>query len=250
MKVSIVIPARLGSSRLAGKILKPLGGIPILRRVLDRVSKIREAEEVLVLVDEQEVMDLVDSWGFRVLLTSKDCISGTERIISVVDQLEGDFVLNVQSDEPFIPLDPLNEMISIAKNSSADILTVIYPITSSDILFNPNRVKVVIDKDDYALYFSRNAIPFLRDISEQERWPNRHTFWGHLGVYGYRKNILRQYATFKEGILEQAERLEQLRFLENGIMIRCIRGKGGSISIDTEEDLLCAEEFLRSHSDL
>jgi 3-deoxy-manno-octulosonate cytidylyltransferase (CMP-KDO synthetase) len=247
MKVSITVPARLQSSRFPQKILKNLGGVPILRRVLERLGRVQAADEILALVDDDKVFQRVSQWGFRAILTPVDCSSGTERIVFSREKLVGDFILNVQSDEPFISLDLLDEMISIAKNSDADVLTAIYPLTSSEALFNPNRVKVVLDARDRAIYFSRHPIPFLRDIGERERWPTQHQFWGHIGVYGYRRKVLFQYPSLKEGVLENAERLEQLRLLENGISIRCIRSGEGNIGIDRPEDLTAAEEFLQLH---
>jgi 3-deoxy-manno-octulosonate cytidylyltransferase (CMP-KDO synthetase) len=252
MKVSVVIPARLQSSRFPQKILQNLGGIPLLRCVLERVGKLRNVDEIIALVDDENVLQLLSQWGFCGILTKEDCISGTERVVSVADQLAGDFAISVQADEPFISLDLLEKMIAAVKNidtknTSPSVWTAIYPIASAEMLFNPNRVKVVIDKNDRATYFSRAPIPFLRDVKNQEQWPECHPFWGHVGVYGYPKEILRQYSFLKEGILERAERLEQLRLLENGIPFHCLRTQEPSISIDTPEDLAAAEIFLASH---
>jgi 3-deoxy-manno-octulosonate cytidylyltransferase (CMP-KDO synthetase) len=159
----------------------------------------------------------------------------------------GDFVINVQGDEPFIALGLLEAMIFATQTSSADVFTGIYPVTSSAILMNPNRVKVVLDAHDRALYFSRHPIPFIRDIPDQEQWLNHHSFWGHVGIYGYRRKILSCYSSLKKGVLERVECLEQLRLLENGITIQCIRTPEPSIGIDTPEDLVEAEAFLQSH---
>ncbi|MDR0590764.1 MAG: 3-deoxy-manno-octulosonate cytidylyltransferase [Puniceicoccales bacterium] len=252
MKVSIVIPARLQSSRFPRKILQNLGGIPLLRRVLERVGKLQSADEIIALVDDENVLQRVSQWGFHGILTAKDCISGTERVVSVAGQLAGDFAISVQGDEPFIATDLLEKMIAAAKSAGAknaplSVWTAIYPIASSEMLFNPNRVKVVVDKNDRAIYFSRAPIPFLRDVKDREQWPECYPFWGHVGVYGYSKEILTQYPFLKEGILERAERLEQLRLLENGIPFQCLRAQEPSISIDTPEDLAAAETFLASH---
>ncbi|MDR2812643.1 MAG: 3-deoxy-manno-octulosonate cytidylyltransferase [Puniceicoccales bacterium] len=245
MRVSITVPARLQSSRFPGKILQNLGGIPLLRRVLERITKLQHVDEIVALVDNEHVLQLVSQWGFQGMLTPKDCTSGTERTASAIDRLRGDFIINVQGDEPFIALDPLEQMIAAAKNPSPDVWTAIYPIASAEMLFNPHRVKVVLDSHGRAIYFSRSPIPFLRDISEREQWPLRHQFWGHVGVYGYHRKVLTQYPT--KGILEQAEQLEQLRLLENGISIQCIRTREPTIGIDTAEDLAEAEKFLQSH---
>ncbi|MDR2807359.1 MAG: 3-deoxy-manno-octulosonate cytidylyltransferase [Puniceicoccales bacterium] len=247
MGVSIAVPARFASQRFPGKILKPLGGMPLLRRVLERIKTVQGIEEIVALVDETEVAALVNSWGFRAILTSQDCISGTERIASVARELKGNFIVNVQGDEPFIALQLLEKMICRASSFEASLWTAIYPITSAAMLFDPNRVKVVIDKDDRAIYFSRSPIPYLRDKEERTTWPEGHQFWGHIGIYGYPKAVLTYYWTWTEGILEKAERLEQLRFIENGIPIRVIKDTMPGISVDTVDDLARAEAFLKLH---
>ncbi|MDR2372482.1 MAG: 3-deoxy-manno-octulosonate cytidylyltransferase [Puniceicoccales bacterium] len=248
MKISVTVPARLQSSRFPQKILQNLGGTPILHRVLERVTKLQNVNEIIALVDDEHVLQLVSEWGFHGMLTSEECASGTERIASVMDQLQGDFIINVQGDEPFVPLDPLEKMILAAQNSSSDVWTAVYPITSAETLFSLNRVKVVIDQGGRAIYFSRSPIPFLRDTAEREQWPMLHQFWGHIGVYGYHKKILTQYSSLKKGILEQAEQLEQLRLLENGISIQCIQTQESTIGIDTQEDLIAAETFLKTYT--
>ncbi|MDR0418497.1 MAG: 3-deoxy-manno-octulosonate cytidylyltransferase [Puniceicoccales bacterium] len=249
MRVDVIVPARLQSSRFPRKILQNLDGVPILRRVLERVTKLHGIDKIIALVDDEAVLQLVSQWGFCGILTSKNCTSGTERIASIIDQLEGDFIINVQGDEPFIALDPLHKMIALAENSSSDVLTAIYPITSSKMLFSPHCVKVVLDVYDRAIYFSRSPIPFLRDVSEREQWPIHHQFWGHMGVYGYHRKILKQYLSLKAGNLEWAERLEQLRLLENTIPVQCIRTREPSMGIDVQEDLVAAEVFLKAHPD-
>ncbi|MDR2201047.1 MAG: 3-deoxy-manno-octulosonate cytidylyltransferase [Puniceicoccales bacterium] len=253
MKSSLVVPARLASSRFPKKILKELGGIPLLRRVLERVAKVPNVAEVVALVDEESVLERVNSWGFDAILTSRDCNSGTERILSVKDKLLGDFIINVQGDEPFISLKLLEKMVNAAARDevslSEALLTAIYPIKSAESLWDPNRVKVVMDRNDRAIYFSRHPIPFLRNISRKEEWPNFHQFWGHIGIYGYRKETLQLYSTLADRFLENAESLEQLRFIENGIPVHLIRDEEPVISIDTAEDLLRAETFLQTHPD-
>jgi 3-deoxy-manno-octulosonate cytidylyltransferase (CMP-KDO synthetase) len=250
MKVSVTVPARLQSSRFSEKILQNLDGIPVLRRVLERVTKLQNVHETVALVDDEHVLQLVSEWGFYGILTSKDCASGTERIVSAMNQLRGYFIINVQGDEPFVPLDPLEKMISAAQNASSGVWTAIYPITSAETLFSPHRVKVVTDQSGRAIYFSRNPIPFLRDVAEREQWPMLHQFWGHIGTYGYPKTILSQYPSLKKSTLEQAEQLEQLRLIENGISIQCIQAQEPTIGIDTQEDLIAAETFLKTYTTL
>ena len=244
--VSIVaaVPARLKSTRFPEKILAELGGIPVLKRVLQRVQQAAVFDDVVALVDDTKVQQMVQSWGFRAILTNENCNSGTERIFSVLDQLPGDFIVNVQGDEPFISLDLLKNIAS-KLDPSIEMLTAVYKIQDPEYLNNPNRVKVVLNKNHQALYFSRNCIPFQRDASGD--WTKLCDYWGHLGIYAYSRDLLAHYSELSESILEQSERLEQLRFLENGIAIHCVFADEPSIGIDVPEDLHRAEQFLKEH---
>lgn len=242
------IPARLRSTRFSEKILAELGGVPVLKRVLQRVQQAAVFDDIVALVDNTKVKQLIQSWGFQAILTDENCNSGTERITSVLDQLKGDFIVNVQGDEPFISLDLLKNIADkLHEDTSIEMLTAIYKIQDPEYLKNPNRVKVVINKNHQALYFSRNCIPFQRDASPSEDWTKRCDYWGHLGIYAYARDLLARYSELSESTLEQFERLEQLRFLENGIAIHCIFADEPSIGIDVPEDLHRAEQFLKAH---
>lgn len=243
MKTSIVVPARLESTRFPRKILTEFGGKPLLVYVLSRLSNAIENINVVALVDDQEVFDLVQQNGFSVIMTSPKCKSGTERLVSVKNQIDSDFIVNVQCDEPFLPIDFLKQLIETAEKSSEEIFTGCYPIADNASLFNSNRVKVVLDKDNCAMYFSRSVIPFVRDVKE-DTWLEKVKFFGHIGVYGYKRSFLENYHLLQESVLENIEKLEQLRFLENQYKIKVIHTEKEFFGIDTQEDLAIAKKML------
>ena len=243
MKTSIVVPARLESTRFPRKILTEFGGKPLLIYILSRLSNAVEDVNVVALVDNQEVFDLVLQNGFKAIMTSTECTSGTERLVSVKDKIDGDFIVNVQCDEPFLPIDFLKNLIQTAKVCPEEIFTGCYPIEDEASLFNSNRVKVVLDKNDCAMYFSRSAIPFVRDI-QKDKWIEVGKFFGHIGVYGYKRSFLDSYHLLQESVLEKIEKLEQLRFLENQYKIKVIHTEKEFFGIDTQEDLAIAKKIL------
>jgi len=243
MKYSIVIPARIASTRLPGKMLKSLGGKPVVQHVIERVQKVRNCQAVYVVTDSNEIVQLASSLGVTGLLTSPECRSGTERIVSVLNEIKGDWIFNVQGDEPFVDIHMIEEMIDHTCNTQADILTPVYCLKSIEEVLNPNVVKVVRDANDFALYFSRSPIPFVRDLPKEE-WLQHTTFWGHLGIYGYQRTVLEKYSNLSPNPLEQAESLEQLRFLSNNFRIFTCETQNRSVAIDTAEDLALAEKIL------
>lgn len=242
-KYSIVIPARIASTRLPGKMLKSLGGKPVVQHVIERVQKVRNCQAVYVVTDSNEIVQLASSLGVTGLLTSPECRSGTERIVSVLNEIKGDWIFNVQGDEPFVDIHMIEEMIDHTCNTQADILTPVYCLKSIEEVLNPNVVKVVRDANDFALYFSRSPIPFVRDLPKEE-WLQHTTFWGHLGIYGYQRTVLEKYSNLSPNPLEQAESLEQLRFLSNSFRIFTCETQNRSVAIDTAEDLALAEKIL------
>lgn len=249
MKVIAAIPARLGSLRLPGKILRELGGVPILRHVLQHAREAEAFDQVLALVDDSEVFERVQTWGFDALMTDPLCASGTERVASVIGKISGDVLVNIQGDEPFISTHLLRDFVeTFREHPDLDLLTAVYPIKEKAWLQDPSRVKVVLDTQDNALYFSRNCIPFLRDTPASSDWTKAHFFWGHIGIYGYNRLLLQRMHSFKPSILERAERLEQLKFLENGVKIRCLKTDEPSFGIDTAEDLEKAEQILKQNT--
>ena len=208
----------------------------MLWHIWQRVQQVQGLKQVLVATDSVEVYRVVESWGGNVLMTSPDCHSGTERIASVMDRLDADCVLNVQGDEPLIDPRMLEDLVAAWSVVGGDLITPVFQIEAQSDLYNPNIVKVARGIDGRALYFSRSAIPFVRDLPP-ERWLERKIFWGHIGVYGYRKEVLMRYASLPESPLEKAESLEQLRFLDSGFRIQTIETNYRSVAVDTYDDL-------------
>ena len=243
IKCSIAIPARIASSRLPGKMLKNLGGKPVIQHVIERVLQVRNCSQVYVVTDSIEIVGLAESLGVQGFMTSPSCHSGTERIVSVLNKISGDWIFNVQGDEPFIDPRWVEALIDKASSTEAPILTGVYRLKQMEDGFNPNVVKAVLDNKGHAIYFSRSPIPCVRGVAE-EQWIEETTFWGHLGIYGYRRDLLEQYSQLSQTYLERAESLEQLRFLANGFKIATFEAPGRSVAIDTQEDLEKAEALI------
>ena len=243
--VSIAIPARMASSRLSGKMLALLGGKPVLQHVIERVKKVRCCKAIYVVTDSEEIVRLAQTLDVHGLMTSPNCICGTERIASVLEQIDGDIIFNVQGDEPFIEPKLLEDMAEAMRSTDGDVLMPSYQLKTTAELFNPSVTKVVCDKDGRGLYFSRSPIPYVRDC-EQAQWTEKHAFWGVFGVYVFRREALEACRKFPVSPLEKAESLEQLRWLSNGYRIATLPVETHPFcSIDTAEDLKRAEEFIR-----
>jgi 3-deoxy-manno-octulosonate cytidylyltransferase (CMP-KDO synthetase) len=234
-----IIPARFASSRLPGKPLADIGGKPMIQWVYENTR--RELKEVIVATDHPDIEKTVSAFGGRVMMTSPDHPSGTDRCEEVVRRLAAagesyDVVINIQGDEPFVKA----SQISLLKNAFSDpgtgIATLANPITDPAELQDPNVVKVVTGPNGNALYFSRSAIPFLRQ-AEQDDWVSLHTFLKHLGMYAYRSEVLGRITRLEPSVLEKTESLEQLRWLENGFGITVWVTPDRSHGIDTPEDL-------------
>ena len=236
MVAIVAIPARLKSTRFPRKVLADIHGKPMLWYVYDGVSKAERIEDVWVLTDSDEVFELAKSWGAKALMTAEDCPSGTARIASVIDQLKADFVINVQGDEPLMTGEIVDSMVTALESSGADVVTPVYRITDAGDITNTNVNKVVRAHDGTALYFSRSAIPHVRSYEIGE-WLDRVPYWGHVGVYGFRRNVLEEYLTLPEGQLEDAEKLEQLRLLEAGKQILAVEIDYRPVGVDVPSDL-------------
>lgn len=234
-KAIAIIPARYGSTRFPAKVIANLKGKPIIQWVYEK-AKLSIADEVYIATDNELVFNTVTEFGGEAIMTSTDHPSGTDRIREAVTNLEGDIIINVQGDEPLIPVSVINELIETMKQDpEIEMGTVAVPCERSDVENNPNIVKVVFDTNNYARYFSRAMIPFLREGGDPT------PVYRHWGIYGYRRDILEKYVSLDEGVLEKCEKLEQLRALENGISIKVILSDLESIGIDTPEDLILAE---------
>ena len=249
MNISGIIPARYASTRFPGKPLALIGGKPMIRLVYERVAEILGS--VYVATDDMRIADVVDSFGGRALMTSADHRSGTDRCaeaLDIISEEQGeapDVILNIQGDEPFIRREQIITLAASFDDPQVQIATLIREIESEDELLDPNRPKVVMAANGDALIFSRSPVPYLRD-TEKGEWAINHKFYRHLGIYGYRAEVLREICQLPQAPPELAESLEQLRWLYNGYRIRCQLTPFDTPGIDTPEDLIKAESYLLS----
>ncbi len=246
MKFIAIIPARYASTRFPAKPLAMLGGKRVIERVYEQVAGV--LDDAVVATDDERIYDAVRAFGGKVEMTSTEHRSGTDRCWEAYCKQGGEFdvVINVQGDEPFIQPSQLQALKECFNSPDIDIATLVKPFAESDgitALENPNSPKVVVDNQMRALYFSRSVIPYLRGVEKQE-WLQRHTFYKHIGIYGFRTEILKAVTSLPQSSLEIAESLEQLRWLENGYKIGVGISDVETIGIDTPEDLARAEEFL------
>jgi 3-deoxy-manno-octulosonate cytidylyltransferase (CMP-KDO synthetase) len=237
MRAIAVIPARLASTRLPRKMLREIEGKPLIGVVYEAVRSSPLLADVIVATDSEEIMAACRAHGWKVQMTSAAHRSGTERVHEVSGREPADVYINVQGDEPMIRPEHIATLLRVMENPAAQVGTVMTPAGEADIS-NPNAVKVVTDLSGRALYFSRATIPFDRDGA-------RPKYFKHLGIYGYHKEALDRFVTLPESSLEKSERLEQLRFLENGIPIFVGETPYDSVGVDTEEDLQRVIEMLR-----
>ncbi|MDB2555518.1 3-deoxy-manno-octulosonate cytidylyltransferase [Flavobacteriaceae bacterium] len=247
MKKVIVIPARLDSSRLPKKVLLDLKGKTVIQRVYEQCLKVSNIDAVYIATDSLEIKDICDTFTSNVMLTKSTHQSGTDRIGEAVAFIDCDIVINVQGDEPFIEPTLIEELVNSFENSEISMASAMSRINDVKDLQNSNVVKVAVDDQKNALYFSRSLIPFPRDFKELlsfDKVLEKHVFYRHIGIYGYRKDFLVSYVNMKQSYLEKVEKLEQLRALENGFKIKMIEAKSSLIGIDTQEDY---EEALKKY---
>jgi 3-deoxy-manno-octulosonate cytidylyltransferase (CMP-KDO synthetase) len=237
MKVIAVIPARLASTRLPRKMLREIAGVPLLAWVYRGVRRCSSVAEVLVATDSDEILRFCEQQGFVARMTSSAHRSGTERVHEISTAIPADVYLNVQGDEPMTRPEHIDSLIAVMQGAGVEVGTLKTSCTEVDIS-NPSAVKVVTDDSGRALYFSRAAIPYDRDGLHPR-------YYKHLGFYGYRKEALDKFVRWPESSLERSERLEQLRFLENGVPIYVAETPFDTVGVDTEEDLRRVEEILR-----
>lgn len=238
MKPLIIIPARYGSTRFPGKPLAVINAKPMIQHVYERCKK--ACSQVVIATDDVRIVEAIDCFGGEFVLTSVNHQSGTDRCAEAAqklsDKYDFDIVLNVQGDEPFVDTDQLEKLIACFDEPMTQIATLVAPISKTEILFNTHKVKTVISTGGEALYFSRYPIPFQRDVPEIN-WMKNHNYYLHLGMYAYRKEILFKITKLNPSLLEIAEKLEQLRWLENGFKIKVSLTKHANFGIDTPEDL-------------
>ncbi len=244
LDVCAVIPARLDSFRYPGKVLADVDGHPVLWHVWQRVQQATRIADVSVATDAPEVRAAAEGWGARVLMTDSSPHSGTERIAVVLEHLEGELIVNIPADEPLIEPALVDQLVQDWVADPCDLITPVYPIREPAKLWDPTVVKVVRTHSGDALYFSRSAIPAVRD-SPMFVWPQAHHFWGHIGVYGYSRETLRRYQELPPSALETAEGLEQLRFLEAGCRIRTFETDHRSVAVNAPSDLNLVKDILR-----
>jgi len=237
MKVVAVIPARLASTRLPRKMLREIAGVPLLAWVYRGVQRSTSLAGVIVATDSDEIRAFCEQHAFDVRMTSPAHRSGTERVHEISNFVQADVYLNVQGDEPLTRPEHIETLISAMRDSQVDVGTLKTPAAEVDIN-NPSAVKVVTNGSGRALYFSRATIPYDRDAV-------RPPYYKHLGFYAYRKAALDKFVSWPESSLERSERLEQLRFLENGISIYVADTPFDTVGVDTEEDLRRVEDILR-----
>lgn len=237
MKIIGIIPARYASTRFPGKPLVDIYGKTMIQRVYDQSIKTKGLAEVVVATDDERIAEEVTNFGGKYVITSPLHQSGTDRCAEVAAQLpEYDIIINIQGDEPYISPEQIELLSTCFADKDTQLATLIKEIHTEEELFNVNIPKVTINSREEALYFSRQTIPFIRS-SEKHEWINKHQFYKHIGIYGYRRDVLLAITKLQPSSLEMAESLEQLRWLENGFTIKTKVTQLETIAIDTPEDL-------------
>ena len=245
MKITGIIPARYASSRFPGKPLVDIGGKSMIRRVYEQAKKAKSLVDVVVATDDERIERHVKDFGGNVIMTSVAHQSGTDRCYEVLTKLSQDIdvVINIQGDEPFIFPEQIDLVASCFNNENTRIATLVKKIKTPEELFNNNIPKVVLNKNNEAVYFSRQTIPYIRG-KEPAEWLFLHTFYKHIGIYAYRSSVLKELTGLQQSSLEIAEALEQLRWLENGYKIKVQITDFESVAIDTPDDLKKLKVFL------
>lgn len=238
MKILGIIPARFASTRFPGKPLIDISGKTMIQRVFEQCKKSKSLDEIIVATDDQRIFDHVESFGGKAFMTKVDHPSGTDRCQEVAAHFKGKFdaVINIQGDEPFIFPEQIDELASCFNDTNTEIATLVKPVTQAEQLSNAGFVMTAIDINGFALYFSRFPIPFQKG-RPQEEWLKHHLYFDHVGIYGYKTEILEKICALPPSSLELAESLEQLRWLENGFKIKTQITHYESYPVDTPEDL-------------
>ncbi|MFI5200817.1 MAG: 3-deoxy-manno-octulosonate cytidylyltransferase [Candidatus Kapaibacterium sp.] len=251
MKTVIIIPARYASERLPKKPLAFIAGMTMIERVYRQCERATGIDEIYVATDHEAILQEVERFGGRAVMTSPVCASGTDRVAEAAEQLGlgNSVIINVQGDEPLIDPKVLTALdLEMQSHPEVLVATPVTLLKRAKDLTNPNVVFAVKDRNNNALYFSRHPIPFLRSLGTEAvtEWPKQHLYFKHIGVYAYRAEVLRQFVALGESPLERAERLEQLRLLEAGIPIRCVEVEYESVAVDTAEDIKKVEDILNT----
>lgn len=232
----IIIPARKGSTRLKNKLLLEVKGKPVIQWTAENCLKVKKAEKVIVATDSEDIAQIFSNSPVEAVLTPSDLKSGSDRVAYVAKDLDHKKIINVQGDEPLLPPEDIEKVIDGLDESH--VTTLSYPVETEEDYINPNIVKVVTDWEGYAMYFSRSPIPFYRDLDFSQMLNKyKNCVMKHIGVYGYKKEVLMDFAyRLKPSVYEQIEKLEQLRLLENGYRIKVFTAQKDTLGIDTKED--------------
>jgi len=242
-----IIPARYASKRFPGKPLAMIGDKTMVQRVYDQVKN--SVDTLFVATDDKRIFEEVQKFGGRAIMTSSEHLSGTDRCAEAAELImeqtgkKIDIVINIQGDEPFIKPEQIELLKSCFTGKDVEIATLVRETSPGEDIFNPNQPKVILDSEDNAIYFSRTAIPFIRD-SEPHEWSEKHVFYKHVGLYAYRTDVLKRITKLPVSALEKTESLEQNRWIENGFRIKTAVTKWESIGIDTPDDLKRAEDYI------
>lgn len=237
MKIIGVIPARYASSRFPGKPLVDIAGKSMIQRVYEQVKSCADLSEVIVATDDSRIQEHVEAFGGKVAMTSDAHPSGTDRCAELMRSLSGyDVVINIQGDEPFINPEQISLLCSLFEEADTDIGTLVKRIHNTEELFNENSPKVVFTTNKQALYFSRQTIPFQRGVAK-EQWLDHKAYYKHIGIYGYRSSVLQEITQLEASPYEQAESLEQLRWVENGYRVKVAETSLETVAVDTPADL-------------
>src|SRR5687768_9620289 len=239
MNVVAVIPARYAATRFQGKLMQMLGNKPVIRHVYENTRKTGLFNDVFVVTDSDIIYDEITRSGGKAIMSKKEHESGSDRIAEAIAEMNVDIIVNVQGDEPFIKKEPLEKIVRLFDDPSVEVASLMRKISKQE-AENPNNVKVVTDTSGYALYFSRSSIPFQRDSGSDAG------YFLHVGVYAYKKEALIKFTLWPQSELERIEKLEQLRYLENGMRIKMAETLYNNIAIDTPEDLEKAKKIWGS----
>lgn len=247
MNILGIIPARYGSSRFEGKPLALINGKMMIQRVYEQAKKAGKLAEVVIATDDQRIFAAVQSFGGKVVMTSSNHKSGTDRCREVVEKIGAGFdaVINIQGDEPYINPLQINQIAELISCEGTQIVSLCKPIYDIDELLSHNAVKVVVDKNGKALYFSRYTIPFQRNETDTSKWMQLRTYYKHIGIYAYKSKILKEISTLPQSGLEMSESLEQLRWIENGYEVRMGITEFESYSVDVPDDIKKIESVFK-----
>ncbi len=241
MNAVAMIPARIGSTRFPRKMLATINHVPLIVRTYQNILATNLFTGVYVVTDSDDIEEIVKSAGGKVLRSIKEHECGTDRIAEVAENIDADIIINVQGDEPFLDKKPLTKLLHLFNDHAVQSASLVEVLDSS-LVTDPNKVKVVLDKDDYAIYFSRSPIPYLRN---KEIPP---TYYKHVGIYAFRKDTLLKFAACGTSTLENIEQLECNRFIENGMPIKMTVTDHKTIAVDTIEDIAVAESYLNNQA--